>query len=436
MSFRRVSAAVSIAFLVLGAYGACSSGEAASQDAGAGASDSSPADQWAPLSDVASPREGASGLDAGVGNETGPDPDVEAGNADAGEVPDGAMDSTTSPEAAIGGPCPADGGLPNELRCTGLYSDWSTKTVAAEAKYYDPGFKLWSDGAAKRRWIFLPPNSQIDTTDMDDWSFPVGTKIWKEFSLGGQVVAEGKLTGGKIIETRLLWKQSATRWTSTVYRWSDDQSQTYSLVNGEMVPHPLGLPAYEVPTVYVCADCHAGRKDFVLGFDLIGLGVPGAGATGGLTLATLPAGWLTRPPPSMTVSIPEDSTGKAAPALGLLHMNCGVSCHNASVNAKGSVSGLFTKLLASQLYPEAGTAKVSNTDTYTTTVNVRGKLLAGRYMRVMPRNSAQSLLTLLALARDPDAGLFTPMPPIVSHRPDTDPNTGIPLVQAWIDALP
>jgi hypothetical protein len=45
-------------------------------------------------------------------------------------------------------------------------------------------------------------------------------------------------------------------------------------------------------------------------------------------------------------------------------------------------------------------------------------------------------VTLLAMARTPDAGIFKPMPPIVSHRADTDPNTGFPVVEAWINALP
>jgi hypothetical protein len=87
-------------------------------------------------------------------------------------------DGPSSGEAADG--CTTDGGLPSELRCTGLYGDWATRTIASDVEYYDPGYKLWSDGAVKRRWIRLPPQTQIDTTDMEDWQFPVGTKIWKE----------------------------------------------------------------------------------------------------------------------------------------------------------------------------------------------------------------------------------------------------------------
>ena len=45
----------------------------------------------------------------------------------------------------------------------------------------------------ERRWIQIPSGSQIDTSDMDHWVFPIGTKLWKEFSLGGV-----------LLETRLI----------------------------------------------------------------------------------------------------------------------------------------------------------------------------------------------------------------------------------------
>jgi hypothetical protein len=252
-------------------------------------------------------------------------------------------------------------------------------------------------------------------------------------SLGSQIASDGGLTGGKVIETRLLWKRAAGNWTYAVYRWSDDQSAAVSITTGDRVAQADGPPQYEVPETSACPNCHAGRREVVMGFDLIGLGVPTAGQTGGLTLATLPQGMLTQAPPGTTVLIPEDATQKAVPALGLLHMNCGVSCHN--TNGKAAYTGLYMKLLAGQLFPDGGTANVSDLDTYTTAVNVTGHLNFGMYLRIAPGNSASSLVPLMALARDPDAGLFKPMPPLVSHRPDTDPSTGIPLVQAWIDAL-
>ena len=42
--------------------------------------------------------------------------------------------------------------------------------------------QLWADYATKQRWILLPPGTKIDATDPNEWVFPVGTKVWKEFS--------------------------------------------------------------------------------------------------------------------------------------------------------------------------------------------------------------------------------------------------------------
>jgi hypothetical protein len=392
-------------------------------DGGAGAGDAYASHDALDVADSAVADSTAS--DATAAAEAGPTTDGSPANEDGSS--DGGGD------AAEGGCDVRDGGIPDDLRCTGLYSDWATQTVAADVYYYDPGYKLWSDGAVKRRWIWLPPQTQIDTSNMDEWVFPVGTKIWKEFSLGSQLGSDGQLTGGSRVETRLLWKKSAGSWGYAVYRWSDDQSSAKSITTGDHVAQPDGPPDYEVPATIQCPNCHGGRTDVVLGFDWIGLGVATAGATGGLTLATLPAGWLTQPPPATNVAIPEDATGKAAAALGLLHMNCGVSCHN--VNGKAGYTGLYMKLLAGQVYPEGGAGSVTDLDTYTTAVNVPGHLDFGKYLRIAPGDSANSLVPLMALSRDADAGPFLPMPPLLSHRPDTDPTTGIPLVQAWIDAL-
>jgi hypothetical protein len=156
-------------------------------------------------------------FDSGVGFA-----DVDSGVANDGSD-GGAQDAATEAMALAdapvdheaGNPCPADGGisagLPDELRCTGLYSDWTNKIIAPDVMPYTPGVVLWSDGAAKTRWIWLPPGGKIDTTDMDDWVFPVGTKVWKQFDVGG-----------KTIETRLIWKQPDASWISAVYRWSAD----------------------------------------------------------------------------------------------------------------------------------------------------------------------------------------------------------------------
>ena len=96
--------------------------------------------------------------------------------------------------------------LPDSLADTGLYSNFAQKTLADGVRPYTPGLTFWSDGAQKSRFLYLPPGTKIDTSNMDEWVFPIGTKVWKEF-----------VVDSKRVETRLFWKVSATEWLATTY---------------------------------------------------------------------------------------------------------------------------------------------------------------------------------------------------------------------------
>ena len=381
-----------VVFAIAGGAAACAVGACSSASTGATGSDAAAPDAAVPDVFVAPPMEASA-------------PDADDGGADA-------------PTASGDGGCPDDGGIPDDLACTGLYSDWATKTIAPDAVAYTPALVLWSDGAINNRWLYLPPGMTIDTTDMDNWIFPVGTKVWKQFALGTQIV-----------ETRLIWKTSSSGWTYLDYRWSADGSSAMRLDDGET---NVNGTTYEIPATSDCVQCHGGRLDTVLGVDFLGLGLPGAE---GVTLATLAAqGKFTTNPAHTTISIPEDSTKKAAAALGWLHVNCGSSCH--TVGAMGGATRLYLKLLAAEIAPaDGGPALVSALDSYVTTVNVPSNLTPNghSYPRIAPGDAAESLVPLMALSRDgvTDGG-FEQMPPLVSHIPDTD---GEAPVSAWINAL-
>ena len=55
---------------------------------------------------------------------------------------------------------------------------------------------------------------------MNQWMFPPGTKLWKEF-----------VVGGARLETRLIWKRPSGAWYFTVYRWSTDGSIRFKRIN-------------------------------------------------------------------------------------------------------------------------------------------------------------------------------------------------------------
>jgi hypothetical protein len=345
-------------------------------------------------------------------------PSIDATTPGPDGVADGGAEAAADAGIADAGPCADAGATPNDLACTGLYSDWDTKTVAAGVTQYTPGLVFWSDGAEKTRWLYLPPGSKIDTTDPDNWVFPVGTKIWKQFALAGQVV-----------ETRLIAKGNAA-WTYLDYRWSSDGTSAVRLDRGEK---NVNGTTYEIPSTAQCSECHAGRTDVVLGIDWLGLGLP---AAQGLTVASLAAkGAFTETPGPSTVSVPEDATGHAAAALGWLHVNCGSSCHNDS--GKASATRLYMKLLAGDLYPTdggvRGVGEVAGQDAYKTAVNKMANLQPDgvTYLRIAPGDAAHSLVPILATSRDAD-GSFEPMPPIVSHIAD---DAGVSLLNAWINGL-
>jgi hypothetical protein len=319
-----------------------------------------------------------------------------------------ALPACASPEAPkvedpdTTGCATGDRGEPYELRCTGLYSDWPSRRVAPDVRPYAPGSTFWSDGAVKSRWIYLPPGTTIDTSDMDEWAFPVGTKLWKQFEVDG-----------KLVETRFLWKQP-TGWYRTTYRWSSDRQDTTELVTGQLDAEGLG---YEVPAREQCDECHSGQKDGVLGFSAIALSDPNAT---GLTLDALAREGLITAAPAAPIVLPGSTLDRSA--LGYLHVNCGLACHNEYGPAY--FTGFFMQLEVGRLQ------SVQSTDTWITGVNqpLKSFNAPGFVERIAAGNSGESAAHYRMGQRDN----LSAMPPIDSHVVD---EAGLSLVGAWIDSL-
>ncbi len=311
-----------------------------------------------------------------------------------------AMECTNAPD-----------GHPVDLACTGLYSDFATGTIADDVDIFDPSIELWSDGAQKRRFIRLPPGTAIDTSDMDNWVFPVGTKLWKEFSIGG-----------RRIETRHLAKRADGTWFRTTYAWSADQTQATELTAG--APNVAGT-GFDIPAQSECATCHDGAPDGVLGFEAIGLSTPNAS---GLTMSELVRRGLVTVPPASPLTIPGTPTEVAA--LGWLHANCGNACHNRSPGAYAQWTGMFLRLTT------GGLSSVQSTDTYTTAVGVPSGFQpapGAGFLRITPGDSAHSAIPYRDLARDTASQTGVQMPPIATHVPDV---AGVTMVTTWIDGMP
>jgi len=154
-----------------------------------------------------------------------------------------------SADADSGSNCPSlKNDTPHDLACTGLYANLASKTVADGLRPYAPAVPFWSDGADKNRWIYLPPGTAIDGTDALEWNFPVGTKVWKEFNVGGHRV-----------ETRFFEKLGASFWVHASYQWSADETSALR-VDGADFTTASGA-SYHIPIPSECDKCHNGRKD-------------------------------------------------------------------------------------------------------------------------------------------------------------------------------
>jgi hypothetical protein len=365
---------------------------------------------------------GTPGADAGVKSEDGGAP----GDTGTTGTTDSAVATVDADDGAPPYDCAVENatfGAPNDLACTGLYSDFTTKTIATTAKAYDPGLDAWNDGATSLHFIFLPPGTKIDTSDMNEWTFPVGTKAWQQLTLSGQIV-----------ETRFYWKRGAEDWVRGSYAWSSDGTSATYLPSGQT---DVGGGSYSIPTADQCDQCHAGRIDRLLGFEAVSLSQSSAS---GLDMTALLAGSLLTTPPSAALVIPDDGTGLGAPALGWLHGNCGTSCHNTSPGASAATGGLLLRLEAST-GADGGAPTLgayTETNTYLTTVNVPASLApfaADGWKRVTPHDTfaiddaglpGTSLVPYCAQARN---NASVQMPPLASQVADL---AGVAVVKDWI----
>ena len=136
---------------------------------------------------------------------------------------------------------------PASLRDTGLYSSFETLEVDRKHLAFQPQYPLWTDGAAKRRWISLPPGTAVDGSDPDAWIFPVGTRLWKEFSFGGRPA-----------ETRYLERLADGQWLYAAYEWSADGREAHlAPERGRRGAVPLnGGRSHTIPGVSDCKVCH------------------------------------------------------------------------------------------------------------------------------------------------------------------------------------
>jgi hypothetical protein len=355
--------------------------------------------------------------DSATPNESGP---TDAGVPDSMVAGDAALDGGAACAFVMPSDCvvPENSALPSELRCTGLYANFAQRALACDVHGYTPAYELWSDGAQKQRYVWLPGGAKVDTTDPGDPVFPVGTKFWKEFR---------SADGSKLLETRLLQKGD-TGWVYTAYVWSADEKNALQENDGGVDNHGIG---HVIPTRDQCDECHRGRKDKVLGWDAFLLG---AGAKGVTNADLAKLGYVESGKEFPALTIPGNDVERAA--LGYIHANCGVSCHNNNLRAKARDTGLMMRLETNMLSAASATPvvrtglfKVPGTNSKYGGITVPDGGVARDYFRdLVPGDTQRSLSLVRMMVRGGDGE----MPSIASKKVD---DAGVAIVRAWIEQM-
>lgn len=311
--------------------------------------------------------------------------------------------------------------LPQRLSATGLFESGSTIAVTSENLSFSPQYPLWSDGATKRRWIYLPAGTFVDATHADAWEFPPGTRLWKEFSLDA-----------RRIETRFIERLQDGSWRYATYVWNEDGTDAV-LAHADGASRQLnGAHSYAIPSESDCRACHEGAPVPVLGFSALQLSpdrdplAPHAESprASDVDLRVLVARGLVRnlrqalieKPPRIVARTPTERA-----ALGYLHGNCG-HCHGSS---ESDASVPVDALLAQRTDESAGAATVLRS-----LIGVASRFRAPGTQHVTqliaPGDAAASVLPMRMRSRDPR----TQMPPLGTSTPDTE---AMALIERWIN---
>jgi hypothetical protein len=305
---------------------------------------------------------------------------------------------------------------PDTLAGTGLCLDPSCDQISPDVHEYAPRFVLWADTASKRRWAYLPPGTTIDTSDMDHWRFPTGTKFWKEFTRDGVRV-----------ETRYIVKfgpgDEPRDWFFVSYEWNLTEDATTAVTFGEM---NVDGTQHDIPSRKDCKGCHEElAPSRILGFQAIQL--DGATPLGLDEVAAM--GWLSAPPAGSSPHFPIPGNANEQATLGYFHANCG-HCHNPASTVH-DMTPLDLRLVTDPQQLDV----VTHTPAYKTAVD---------QMASIPYTETDGMTyTIIVKGGDPDHSamiarmnstiMMRHMPNLGSEMVDPDGQTTL---RAWISALP
>ncbi|MBC7769135.1 MAG: hypothetical protein H7124_10145 [Phycisphaerales bacterium] len=322
-----------------------------------------------------------------------------------------------------------------------FFRDAGGRDPNARVTPYDLNTALYSDGALKFRYVYIPAGSQARYSADEVFDFPVGTVLIKTFAFAADMRAPTENV--RFLETRLLIRR-ADGWIALPYVWNEAQTEARLSLIGADIPvsftneegQAIALD-WAVPNRNQCKACHDRRGEITpigpsarnLNVENVEVVVTSAPRGGGPTPPPVYTDQLDAwrrdgliagaPPANEAPRVPSayrPATGAiAARARAYLDVNC-AHCHNPE--GPGHTSGLDLRW--------------SQTDPALWGVNKRpvaaGRASAGFDFAIEPGHPERSILLHRMTSTDP--GVM--MPEIGRQLVD---ERGLALMREWIAGM-
>ncbi len=299
--------------------------------------------------------------------------------------------------------------FPAQLSATGCVEAANPTQPAAGLIPYDINAPFWSDGAVKQRYLSLPDANTIHIDSANDWDFPIGSVLLKNFSLNNT-----------LIETRLLMRHSDGAWGGYSYEWDNGQNDATLVLGGKT--RVIGTQNWLYPSTNQCTQCHTQVGGGPLGPETAQMNrnftFPSTARTANQLYTYEQIGMfdmlLSDTPENLpALADPADSGADLhARARAYLHTNC-AQCHQPGGPTPASINLLYgtadTQMNICHVIPENGDLGITNARIVT------------------PGDPAKSILLERMKRRDIYA-----MPPLGSFLVDSD---GAALLEAWIISM-
>lgn len=298
--------------------------------------------------------------------------------------------------------------IPDLLSDSGCVDPADIKLPYSGLVPYDISAPFWSDGADKDRLIGLPNSTAMTVDADDDWDFPLGTVLVKNFRLNG-----------RLIETRHLMRHPDGVWAGYTYEWNAGETEATRVRGGKV--ELIDGQDWVFPDEAECLRCHTIVAGIALGPETSQLNrdftYPSTGRTHN-QLATLDSVSMFASPigdPATLPAMPDPMDGSADlgdRARAYLHTNC-AQCHQPGGPTPVNLDLRYTTLIANtgacDVVPDAGDLGIAN-----------ARIIA-------PGDALRSVLVARTNRRGVEG-----MPPLGSTIVDTD---GVSLLSDWINGL-